>query len=133
MVLGIKTWTSLGNSILPIRASLVFFQYSCLENPMDRGAWWATVHRVAKSWTQLNDLTNSNCSSYHSAPSDLQRFMSILCAKYNHPITTSIKFSTNYSIKSKLKISSKFHQLRSPKFHYFNHLNWVWASGYDLC
>ena len=31
------------------------FQYSCLENPMDRGAWWATVHRVAKEighdWT----------------------------------------------------------------------------------
>ena len=26
-------------------------QYSCLENPMDRGAWWAIVHRAAKSWT----------------------------------------------------------------------------------
>ena len=26
-------------------------QYSCLENPMDRGAWWATVHSVAKSRT----------------------------------------------------------------------------------
>ena len=26
-------------------------QYCCLENPMDRGAWWATVHRVTKSWT----------------------------------------------------------------------------------
>ena len=26
-------------------------QYSCLENPIDRGAWWATVHWVAKSWT----------------------------------------------------------------------------------
>ena len=26
-------------------------QYSCLENPMDRGARWATVHEVAKSWT----------------------------------------------------------------------------------
>ena len=25
-------------------------QYSCLENPMDGGAWWATVHGVAKSW-----------------------------------------------------------------------------------
>ena len=25
-------------------------QYSCLENPMDREAWWATVHRVAMSW-----------------------------------------------------------------------------------
>ena len=32
-------------------------QYSCLENPMDRGAWWATVHGVAKSQTQLSDLT----------------------------------------------------------------------------
>ena len=30
-------------------------QYSYLGNPMDRGAWWATVHEVAKSWTQLSD------------------------------------------------------------------------------
>ena len=29
--------------------------YSCLENPMDRGAWQAVVHGVAKSWTQLRD------------------------------------------------------------------------------
>ena len=29
-------------------------QYSCLENPMDRGAWWATVHGVAESWMQLS-------------------------------------------------------------------------------
>ena len=29
-------------------------QYSCLENPMDRGAWWATVYGVAKSRTQLS-------------------------------------------------------------------------------
>ena len=32
-------------------------QYSCLENPMDGGAWWATVHGVAKSWTQLSYFT----------------------------------------------------------------------------
>ena len=30
-------------------------QYSCLENPIDRGAWWATVHEVTKSRTQLSD------------------------------------------------------------------------------
>ena len=30
-------------------------QYSCLENPMGRGACWATVHGVTKSWTQLSD------------------------------------------------------------------------------
>ena len=29
-------------------------QYSCLENPMDREAWWATVHGVTKSWTRLS-------------------------------------------------------------------------------
>ena len=31
-------------------------QYCCLENPMDRGAWWATVHGVTRSWIQLSDL-----------------------------------------------------------------------------
>ena len=32
-------------------------QYSCLENPMDRGVWQAAVHGVAKSWTRLSDFT----------------------------------------------------------------------------
>ena len=32
-------------------------QYSYLENPMDRGAWWAAVHGVAKSWARLSDFT----------------------------------------------------------------------------
>ena len=31
-------------------------QYSCLENPMDRGAWWAAVHGVARSRTRLSDF-----------------------------------------------------------------------------
>ena len=30
-------------------------QYSCLENPMDRGAWWATAHRVTENWTPLSN------------------------------------------------------------------------------
>ena len=30
-------------------------QYSCLENPMNRGTWWAAVHAVAKNWTRLSD------------------------------------------------------------------------------
>ena len=37
-------------------------QYSCLENPMDRGAWWAAVQGVAKSQTRLSDFT----FSFHS-------------------------------------------------------------------
>ena len=31
-------------------------QYCCLGNPMDGGAWWATVHGVRKSWTRLSDF-----------------------------------------------------------------------------
>ena len=34
----------------------IMFQYSCLENSMDRGAWGAIVHRVTNSWTQLKRL-----------------------------------------------------------------------------
>ena len=34
-------------------------QYSCQENAMDRGAWWATVHRIAKSQTQLKRLSTA--------------------------------------------------------------------------
>ena len=34
-------------------------QYSCLENSMDGGAWWATVHVVAESQTRLSDFTHS--------------------------------------------------------------------------
>ena len=37
-------------------------QYSCLENPMDGGAWWAAVHGVAKSQTWLKQLSNSSSS-----------------------------------------------------------------------
>ena len=36
------------------------FQYSCLENSMDRGAWWATVHGVTKSWTRLSTHARMN-------------------------------------------------------------------------
>ena len=42
-------------------------QCSCLENPMDRGAWWAVVHGVAKSWTRLSYFTyfiSSNLQSH---------------------------------------------------------------------
>ena len=41
------------------------FQYSCLENPMDRGGWWATVHGVTKSQTGLKQLTHTQTFMYH--------------------------------------------------------------------
>ena len=41
-------------------------QYSCLENPMDGGAWWAAVHGVAKSRTQLKRFSSSSSRTYVS-------------------------------------------------------------------
>ena len=43
-------------------------QYSCLENPMDGGAWWATVHGVAKSQTRLINFTLVGLPCIHSSP-----------------------------------------------------------------
>ena len=43
-------------------------QYSCLENPRDRGAWWAAVYGVAQSWTQLKWISSSICWKGYSFP-----------------------------------------------------------------
>ena len=54
-----ETWVrSLGQEDSPGEGNGNPPQYSCLENPMDGGAWWATVHGVAKSQTRLSDFTS---------------------------------------------------------------------------
>ena len=64
-------------------------QYSCLENPMDGGAWQATVHGVAKTGTWLNDLTSLdfniinlftfNFQKHPFSPPGLNNLHNILC------------------------------------------------------
>ena len=44
-----------GSGRSPCKGNSNLFLYSCLENPMDRGTWWATIHGVAKSQTQHSD------------------------------------------------------------------------------
>ena len=51
-------------------------QYSCLETPMDRGAWWAAVHGVAKSWTRLRDFTFTFC--FHALEKEMATHSSVL-------------------------------------------------------
>ena len=54
-----ETWVrSLGREGSPGEGNGNPLQYSCLENPMDGGAWWATVRGVAKSRTRLSDFTS---------------------------------------------------------------------------
>ena len=51
-------------------------QYSCLKNPMDRGAWWTTVHGITKSRTRLSDFTFT---------------FSFFMVQLSHPYTTTGK------------------------------------------
>ena len=51
-------------------------QYSCLENPMDRVAWWAAVHGVAKSWTRLSDVTFT--FHFHALEKEMATHSSVL-------------------------------------------------------
>ena len=51
-------------------------QYSCLENPMDGGAWWAAVHGVTKSWTRLSDFTFT--FHFHALEKEMATHSSVL-------------------------------------------------------
>ena len=51
-------------------------QYSCLENPMDGGAWWAAVHGVSKSQTQLSDFTFT--LHFHALEKEMATHSSVL-------------------------------------------------------
>ena len=51
-------------------------QYSCLENPTDGGAWWAAVHGVDKSQTQLSDLTFT--FHFHALEKEMATHSSVL-------------------------------------------------------
>ena len=51
-------------------------QYSCLENPMDGGAWWAAVHGAAKSWTRLSDFTFT--FHFHALEKEIATHSSVL-------------------------------------------------------
>ena len=51
-------------------------QYSCLENPMDGGAWWAEVHGVAKSRTRLSDFTFT--FHFHALEKEMATHSSVL-------------------------------------------------------
>ena len=54
-------------------------QYSCLENPMDRGAWQAAVHGIAKSGTRLSDFTIT--FHFHALEKEMATHFSVLARR----------------------------------------------------
>ena len=54
-------------------------QYSCLENPMDRGAWWVAVHGVSKSRTRLSSFTST--FHFHALEKEMATHSSVLALR----------------------------------------------------
>ena len=63
-------------SIIRLDGNGTPLQYSCLENPMDGGAWWATVHGVVKSWTRLSNFTFT--FHFHALEKEMATHSSVL-------------------------------------------------------
>ena len=79
-----------------------WLQYSCLESPMDRGVWEATVHRVPNSWTRLKWLNMHACMPTYS------------------------DFSRLWQVISLFKFLLRYH------YWYFSNISWWWTQFYGL-
>ena len=73
-------------------------QYSCLENPMDRGAWCAAVHRVAKSRTRLSDWTATTLNKLSMIGSTGRDFKSTLITGLCIVLTTGHNYFLYYPV-----------------------------------
>ena len=71
-----NTLANLFNSVQLCHGNGTPLQHSCLENPMDGEAWWATVHGVAKSQTRLSDFTFT--FHFHALEKEMATHSSIL-------------------------------------------------------
>ena len=72
-----ETWCLLGESVLDFgEGNGTPLQYSCLENPMDGGAWWAAVQEVAKSRARLRDFIFT--FYFHASEKEMATHSSVL-------------------------------------------------------
>ena len=84
-------------------------QYSCLENPMDGGAWWATVHGVTKSRTWLSDFTFT--FHFHSLEKEMATHSNVLAWRIS---------GTGEPGRTRLKrLCSSSRHLLTPVKHFF--------------
>ena len=86
-------------------------QYSCLENPMDGGAWWTTVHGVAKSQTQLSYFTHTHTHTHTQLVPIRLFFLSFYELVCYGKCCRGVGFSP---------YTKNLHQLKKPLFKYTN-------------
>ena len=106
-------------------------QYSCLENSMDRGAWWATVHRVAKSRTQLKWLSKGSLFTFlqawwtdHLYGNHLELVKPACSRLHPHPLgwclgsllfNKSFRSRGSWTMKVKVLVAQSFPTLVTPR------------------
>ena len=66
-------------SLVSVEGNGTPLQYSCLENPMDGGAWWTAVHGVSKSWTRLSNFTFT--FHFHALEKEMATHSSVLARR----------------------------------------------------
>ena len=65
-------------------------QYSCLDNPMDRGAWWATVYKVSKSWTRRKQLSRKTSMTRQVKITQATQISACLGSNFKHGRAVSL-------------------------------------------
>ena len=114
-------------------------QYSCLENPMDGGAWWAAVHGVAEGWTRLSDFTFT--FHFHLLEKEMATHSSVLA--WRIPGTGGALWAALYGVSQsptrlkRLSSSSSMHcaTFNCLRFHhlaYFKIKNKSLSSDFEL-
>ena len=72
-----------GSGRSPGRELNNLFQYSCWDNPMDRGAWWTTVHGIARSGTWLECALEPEAEGKISNSDDYSKFWYLVCLNFD--------------------------------------------------
>ena len=97
-------------------------QYSCLENPLDRGAWWAAVHGVAKGWTWLSDFTFT--FHFHALEKEMATHSSVLTWRIpgtgepgGLPSMGSHRVGHDWSDLATKTVSELFEYTRQHRYH----------------
>ena len=105
---------------------------SCLENPMDRGAWWATVHGVAKSQTPLSDWVHTHDHVHNKLPYAKHTsffFAIIFLMLYIHELIDSFLFKKSIQMrKPRLRILEMLYTSRTCVWECI----WLQSHNYTL-
>ena len=107
-------------------------QYSCLENPMDGGAWWATVHRVARSQKRLSNFTSLQVRIPRLKSKFLPIFLSFVYSDFMRKLLSAAEFEIEYFWFSNSVMLSK-EKVNKGRCDMFLENSWIIITFFFQC